>query len=144
MEQVNQVIKALNLDYFDRTFVSELLERKRLRNSDVLLAGLVVLFILNSVGWLRWFSQGIFVFLIPAAMTLTAYNAGSTATYGPLMCYWMVVAGLLRIEDELCSIPLLYSFEVTHTLSVVHTDRAVVPPQLPMGAASRGIVAAST
>jgi len=33
MEQVNQIIKAFNLDYYDRSFVVSMLERQQLRNS---------------------------------------------------------------------------------------------------------------
>jgi len=98
MEQINFLIKTFNLDYLDRFPSPKMLEMKHLRNSECMLAVLILLFFFNAFGILRWISLGVFAFVIPAWLTLTEYKLVRTTNYAPLLCYWMLIAGLLRIE----------------------------------------------
>lgn len=106
MQQVNQIIDAFWLNRFDESFMIGLFRRQRWRNSEVILALIAVLFVVNTLGFLRWFSQGLFVFLLPAWYTLREYKAARILSYSHLLCYWMLVAGLLQVESDLYRVPL--------------------------------------
>lgn len=70
MEQIQQIIKVLNLNAYDRSPGLSFSEQRRIANSELIFFALLFLFVFNFFGLLRWFSLGIFAFLLPGLYTL--------------------------------------------------------------------------